>query len=112
MPKNKDTEKLAAFYRYTTTELDLEFDTFKEAISKGNYRKDECFINSIYDFYGDNLMRADRKRNVINRATLLQTIGKTEETVEDGLSFEDVLPFFWETSFHNKGIRKSLRNDR
>ncbi len=30
---------------------------------------------------------------MINRATILQTIGKTEENVEDGLSIEDVLPF-------------------
>ncbi len=59
--KNKDTEKLAAYYRYTTTELNLEADTFKEAISKGNYQKDECFINNIYDFYGGNIMRADLK---------------------------------------------------
>ena len=92
--KNKDTEKLAAYYRYTTTELDMDATTFKDAISKGNYQKDECFINSIFDFYGDNLMRADKKRNVINRATILQTIGKTEENIKDGLSIEDVLPFF------------------
>ena len=57
--KNKDTEKLAAYYRYTTTEMDLDATTLKDAISKGNYQKYECFINHIYDFYGDNLMRAD-----------------------------------------------------
>ena len=72
----------------------MDATTFKDAISKGNYQKDECFINSIFDFYGDNLMRADKKRNVINRATILQTIGKTEENIKDGLSIEDVLPFF------------------
>ncbi len=49
--KNKDTEKLAAYYRYTTTELDLEASTCEQAIAKQNYAKDECFINSIYDFY-------------------------------------------------------------
>ena len=59
--KNKDTEKLAAYYRYTTTLIDQDADTFKEAISKSNYQKDEAFINSIYDFFGDNLMRADKK---------------------------------------------------
>ncbi len=59
---NRDTEKLAAYYRYTTTELDLDATTFKDAISKGNYQKNECFINSIYDFYGDNLMRADKTK--------------------------------------------------
>ena len=56
--KNRDTDKIAAYYRFTTTDLDLEADTFKEAISKNNYTKDECFINSIYDFYSDNLLRS------------------------------------------------------
>ena len=92
--KNRDTDKIAAYYRFTTTDLDLEADTFKEAISKGNYAKDECFINSIYDFYSDNLLRSDKKRNVINRAVILKTIGKTEENVKEGLSVEDVLPLF------------------
>jgi len=92
--KSKDTEKLAAFYRFTTTELDLDASTFKEAISKKRYAKDECFINSIYDFYHDNLLRSDKKRNVITRASILKTIGKTEESVKEGLSIEDVLPFF------------------
>jgi hypothetical protein len=92
--KNKNTEKISAYYRFATTELDLEASTFKEAISKHNYVKDECFINSIYDFYRDNLLRADKKRNIISRASILSTIGKTEESVKEGLSIEDVLPFF------------------
>ncbi len=28
--KNKDTEKVAAFYRFTTTHLDMEATTFKK----------------------------------------------------------------------------------
>ena len=69
--KNKDTDKIAAYYRYTTKELDLDANTLKDAISKRNYQKDECFINSMTDFYGDNLMHPDKKRNVVNRATIL-----------------------------------------
>ena len=81
-------------YRFTTTELDMEASTFKEALGKQNYAKDECFINSIYDFYHDRLWKADRKRSVITRASILKTIGKTEDNVNEGLSFQDVLPFF------------------
>ena len=92
--KNKDTEKLAAYYRFTTTELDMEATTFKEAIRKQNYAKDECFLNTIYDFYRDNLLKTDGKRNAITRESILKTIGKTEQNVKDGLSIEDVLPFF------------------
>ena len=39
-------------------------------------------------------MRADKKRNIVNRATILQTIGRTEENIKEGLSIEDILPFF------------------
>jgi len=59
--KNKDTDKISSYYRYMTTSLDLSADTFKEAINQLNYTKDECFINSIYDFYYDNLLRPDKK---------------------------------------------------
>jgi len=92
--KNRDGDKVSAYYRYATTELDLEANTFKDAISKGNYIKDECFINSIYDFYSSNLLRADKKRNVIKRASILATIGKTEENIKEGISIEDLVPFF------------------
>ncbi len=67
-PKNKDAQNISAYYRFTTTELDLEASTFKEAISKHSDTKGECFINSIYDLFRDTLMEADEQRNVINRA--------------------------------------------
>ena len=92
--KNKDTDKMAAFYRFTTTEVDLEASTFKQAISNQKYAKDECFLNSIYDFYRENLLKADGKRNAITRESMLKTISKTEQNVKDGLSIEDMLPFF------------------
>ena len=65
--KNKSGDKIAAYYRYTTTELDLTANTFKDAIAKTHYVKDECFLNSIYDFYKDNLLSATKQRNVITR---------------------------------------------
>jgi hypothetical protein len=92
--KNKSGDKIAAYYRCTTTELDLTANTFKDGIAKTHYVKDECFLKSIYDFYKDNLLSATKQRNVIARTILLQTIGKTEEGVKQGLSIEDVLPFF------------------
>ena len=92
--KNKCGDKIAAYYRYTTTELDLTASTFKDAIAKTHYVRDECFLNSIYDFYKDNLLSATKQRNVITREVLLTTIGKTEDEVKQGLSIEDVLPFF------------------
>ncbi len=55
----------------------MEATTFKQAISKQNYAKDECFLNTLYDFYRDNLLKADGKRNPITRESILKTIGKT-----------------------------------
>ena len=49
--KNKSGDKIAAYYRYSTTELDLTAGTFEEALAKAHYVKDECFLNSIYDFF-------------------------------------------------------------
>ena len=92
--ENESGNQVAAYYRYSTMELDLTVDTFKEAIAKTHYVKDECFLNSIYDFYKDNLLSNAKQRNVITRASLLETIGKTEEEVKQGLSTEDVMPFF------------------
>ncbi len=58
----------------------MEASTFKEAIGKHKYAKDEWFINSIYDFYHYSLLKADKKQNVITRESILKTIGKTQET--------------------------------
>ncbi len=79
-PERIMNDKIAAYYCYTTTELDLTASTFKDAIAKAHYGKDECF------FYKDNLLSASKQRNVITREILLKTIGKTEEEVKQGLS--------------------------
>ena len=93
--KIKDTDKLAAYYRFTTTELDMEATTFKEASSKQNYAKDECFLNTLYDFFlprqpfegwrqaKPHHTRKHLKDNRYNRAKQ-----------KNGLSIEDVLPVF------------------
>ena len=53
----------------------------------------ECWLNTLQDVYGDTLM-SSKKREVVNRAKILEVIGKTEETVKDGVSVQDVMPFF------------------
>mgnify|MGYP003347215631 CR=1 FL=1 len=64
--KNKDTSKIGAYYKYTTTPMDLSKSTFEEAIQNHKYVQHECFINTLYDFYHDSLLSADKKKkNVI-----------------------------------------------
>ena len=53
--RQRDTTKISRRFSYLTTELDLSKDTFKEAIQYKQYIQNECWINTLYDFYGDNL---------------------------------------------------------
>jgi hypothetical protein len=78
--KKGDTTKVGAYYLYNYVATDLSKDTFKEAIQNHNYTKDECFLNTIYDFYreaqrhnqgdppGDHRQkRGERQRGLIHR---------------------------------------------
>ena len=92
--KNRNTQQIGVYSRYTTTIMDVNKETFRDAISINKYIENECFINSIYDFYHDKLLSPDRKRNRITRAKILEIIGRTEEDVKNGISIEDIMPFF------------------
>ena len=46
------------------------------------------------DFYGDNLLNPDKKRNQITRQDVLNIINKTEEDLKEGLTIQDIVPFF------------------
>ena len=82
-------------YYYISTELDLSQKTFKDSIAtKKHYMENECWINALYDFYGDNLLSQDKKRNVITRDIILETLGRTEDNIKEGLSISEILPFF------------------
>ena len=70
-------------------------NTFRQALEKKNYKRDECWLNTIYDHYRDSLLNPNRtQRYVITREKILDTIGRTEETIQDGLTIDDILPFF------------------
>ena len=81
-------------FKYTSNTLDLTKNTFREAMEKGNHVENECWINALYDFYGDNLLSPNKKRNLITREIILETLGKTEETIQNGLTIHEVVPFF------------------
>jgi len=83
------------YYKYCSTTLDLTKNTFRQALEKKNYKRDECWLNTIYDHYRDSLLNPNRsQRYVITREKILDTIGRTEETIQDGLTIDDILPFF------------------
>ena len=89
-------QKQSIYNRYvSTTVLDITKDTLQEAINKyNNHIKNECWINTLYDFYKDSLLSPDKKRSVIIREIILQIIGKTEDNIKEGLTVMDMQPFF------------------
>jgi hypothetical protein len=92
--RKRNTQKLDMCYYYISTELDLSQKTFKDSVAKKHYMENECWINTLYDFYGDNLLSPDKKRNVITRDIILETLGRTEDNIKEGLSISEILPFF------------------
>ena len=80
--------------KYCSTQLDLGKRTSKEALQKSNHPVNECWVNGLYDNYKQALLRTEKKRNLITRATILVVLGRTDEDIKDGLTIEGVLPFF------------------
>ena len=51
-----DATNISCNFKYIETKINLEEKTFFEAIKNKTYKDNECWINSITDFYGDTLM--------------------------------------------------------
>jgi hypothetical protein len=93
IPRRSDG-KVGITYKYRTNQLDITKDTFKEAIANKKYIKNECWINALYEIYGDSLLRTNKQqRYVITRAKILEIIGKTEDNIQEGITWKEILPF-------------------
>ena len=88
IPRRSDG-KVGITYKYRTNQLDITKDTFKEAIANNRYIKNECWINALYEIYGDSLLRTNKQqRYVITRAKILEIIGKTEDNIKEGITWK------------------------
>ena len=86
---------MSMYHKYIDTVLNLEADTLKEALDNKTYVKNECWINTLYDYYKDDLLNLEKsKRYCITKAMILETIGKTEENIKQGVSVLEIQPFF------------------
>ena len=65
----KDSSHISINYKYIHTNIDISKDTFQKAIELNHYVDNECWINSIYDFYKDSLLRR-KKRHRITRENI------------------------------------------
>ncbi len=88
-------ECLSKFSRFISTTLDVNSDTLRDAIENKTYIPNECWINTIMDFYSDTILSPNKAvRYRITREKLLQILNVSEETVKNGLTVNDVVPFF------------------
>jgi len=89
-------DKVAIEYKYCSTQLDLTKQTFREALRKSNYNEHECFLNAIVEQYSceKGLLDPKKTQNIITRETILELLGRTEEDIKEGLTIDEVLPFF------------------
>ena len=100
--RSRSPDNVSICYKYTSCPLDLTFDTLEEALAQGTFNKHhvkgECWINSLIYFYGDTSLNPDKKKNIITKLDVLKIINKTEAELKEGLSVEDVKPFFLKSS--------------
>ena len=81
---------------YIQTPLDPEFETFKEAINVKHYKENECWFNTITDWYKHTLMGEKRReKNRLTEESMLKLMNKTEEDYKtNGASIQDMVPVF------------------
>ena len=98
-PQDEDltnTVNVSMDHRYIQTPLDPQYETFKEAIKAEHHVKNECWFNTLTDYYKDTLM-GDKKRekNKLTKEAILKIIGKTEEDFKTkGASITDMTKVF------------------
>ena len=94
--KLKNTANLSMYNIYIQTPLDPEFETFKEAINVKHYKENECWFNTITDWYKDTLMGEKRReKNRLTKESMLKLMNKTEDDFKtNGASMQDMVPVF------------------
>jgi plastocyanin domain-containing protein len=70
--KARDSVECISMYsKYISTHLDVKYDNFKKSIENKNYIENECWINTLMDYYGETILSPDRAlRYRITRETL------------------------------------------
>ena len=81
---------------YIQTSLDPEFETFKEAINVKHYKENECWFNTITDWYKDTLMGEKRReKNRLTKESMLKLGNKTQDDFKtNGASMQDMVRVF------------------
>ena len=90
----RHAQNIGVYNRYVQTKLDTDCATFEEAIKVKHYIQNECWINALNDFYGD-----EPRMKKLTRVKVLELIGKTDEEFNSsGASINDMAKVFREYS--------------
>eukprot|EP00438_Fugacium_kawagutii_P036749 Skav205305 [mRNA] locus=scaffold3444:24630:27985:- [translate_table: standard] len=89
------TENISIYHRYIETEIDVEYQTIKDAIQNNKYRDNECWINALVETYeGTELMREKRSNKTaktLSRNKVLELLNLNEdEFIEKGASINQM----------------------
>jgi len=59
--KARDSVECVSMYsKYISTRLDVKYDNFKKSIENHNYIENECWVNTLMDYYGETILSLDR----------------------------------------------------
>ena len=91
-----NTANVSMFTIYIQTPLDPEFETFKETVNVKHYKENECWFNTIIDWYKDMLTGEKRRENsVLTKESMRKLMNKTEEAFKtNAASTQDMVPVF------------------
>ena len=94
---------VSIYHRYIHTPITTSAQTIKQAISKGHYIDNECWINLLTDFYADTIMN-ERTRNRLTREKVIEIVGRSDFS-EKGASIQEM-----EAVFRAYGIQVRIYN--
>ena len=90
----RDAVNVSIYHRYVHTPIAQNADTLKEAISKGHYIDNECWINLLTDYYANTIMN-ERTRKRLTREKVIEIIGR-DDFSQRGASIQEMQKVFEE----------------
>ena len=81
-------QHVSMYHRYIYTDLNSNLTTLKQAIENSTHVENQCWINSLSDFYKDTLMDYGKK-NQLTREKIIEIIGRSD-FYRNGASIEEM----------------------
>ena len=103
--RKRDTANASCYHSYISTTLDLSKDYLFQATERGHYKKNQCWLNTLVDIYGNGLLSQNKQqRYIITVDKIVETICMTDCHVEWGFAVHEFEPFFQEIQNACEGV--------